>query len=190
MHDFLEQFDALIAEGRVWYETGARVESEYFPFLFSVAGSFIGRGLSGDEFRSWYRWNFQKVFKERPAVADVEQASGRANGEFFALRRLGLLVPVKDSGLASFWASFIPTPDVLRRVLMTSEEVETWMEDVWKTFRALSPDVFRNASPEDENAVQGWLCAQLSPEAVEAFRRCYQVADDLERKLEATPSGV
>lgn len=172
MQDFTKQFDALIAEGRVWYKAGPFSVLYYFPFLFSVGGSFIGKGLSGDEFRSWYRWKYRIEEGKNPPEAEVELASSRANGEFFTLRQLGLFVPVMASGSASSWAFFLPLPEVLRGFLLTSEEMETEWED-FKTYCGCP------LPPEAESNVRKMTINKITPETVEAFRRCYQVADDL-----------
>lgn len=188
MHDYEKQFDQLIENGRVWYYREAPL-TEYFLFLFSIADFVIGRGTGGDDFRTWYRWNYRKGTKQCAPSGEVERAFYRASGEVAALWSMGLMVRLKKDEKWSEWASELPKPEALRRVLLTLEEVEAENERFRKsTLGSIHSCIF---TPEEMKKQEEEAYVKLSSEVIRALKRGYQLADERERLREQTPpAGV
>lgn len=179
MHDYEDQFNQIIAGGRVHYSNHCD-GVEYLRFLFSVADFLVNQEATVDEFRTWFRWNARYKEHRTPDEEEVNQAQRDAWSEERLLRRLGMMV--QFDGREWTFRSFLPSPDVLRRVLMTTEEAEAGVQKGRASF--LPPLDEEGVKKEVERAFP-----RLTPQVIDALRRGYQRADEYARQ-EAERRGV
>lgn len=171
MHDYEDQFNQIIAGGRVHrqdYEC-----CNYIRFLLSTADFLMKHRATAYDFETWYRWDARYKKNREVTGEEVARAHREACVEEGTMCRFGLMVRLEE-GLA--WGSCLPTPDALRRVLMTPEEVEAEFKS--------KPSFYLDGddSPEGVKKAMEARFPRLTPEVVDALRRGYQKADEYTRQ--------
>lgn len=127
MHNYLEQFNQLVNEGRVYYYNYN--SSYYFYFLFKTASKIIGKDLEKDACAEFYKWDAYNETGDREDIATNEEAkqfSMKARVEQDLLWTINEVVFLTNKGLSGykFWSHILPHPEILRRVLWTTEETK------------------------------------------------------------------